>query len=105
ADHMGRHLDLAPVKNFEEPRQTLFVAIVVPFAGWQIWILRIDLWHRAFGSAGRLCASFHLNGDGDDHASAVWPEGASGKFVLLGHQVGKSERRWNCSCYDCHCSR
>src|SRR5947208_3070429 len=56
-DHMGSDLDLAPVKNFEEPRQTLFVAVVVPFARWQIWILRIDLRHRAFGSAGRLCAA------------------------------------------------
>src|SRR6266705_1624271 len=36
-DHMGSDFDLAPVKNFEEPRQTLFVAVVVPFARWQIW--------------------------------------------------------------------
>src|SRR6266700_304823 len=104
-DHMGSDFDLAPVKNFEEPRQTLFVAVVVPFARWQIWILRIDLRHRAFGSAGRLCAALHLHRDGDDHASAIRPKGACGKFVLRGRRLGKSDRRWYCSCHSCHCSR
>src|SRR5438128_1281743 len=42
ADHMGSDFDLAPLKNFEEPRQTLFVAVVVPFASRQIWTLQIE---------------------------------------------------------------
>src|SRR5258708_29016875 len=105
ADHVGRNLDLAALKNFEEPRQTFFEAVVVPFARRQIWILRIDLRHRAFGSAGRLCAGLHLHRDGDDHASAVRPESAYGTFVLFGAWVAESDRRWYCPCYSCHCSR
>src|SRR2546428_2094025 len=101
-DHMGSDLDLAPVKNFEEPRQTLLVAVVVPFARRQIWILRIDLRHRAFGSAGRLCAALHLH---RDHASAIRPKGACGKVVLGGRRRGKSDRRRDGSGHSCHCYR
>src|SRR5258708_38148786 len=71
ADHMGSDLDLATIKDFEEPRQTLFVAVVVPFARWQVGRLRIDLLHRTFRSAGRLCAALHLHRYGDDHANTV----------------------------------
>src|ERR1700674_42701 len=35
ADHVGSYLDLATVKNAEEPRQSLLVAVVVPFARWE----------------------------------------------------------------------
>src|SRR5260370_4521440 len=48
ADHMRSDFDLATVKHFEESRQALFVAVVVPFARWEIWILRIDPRHVAF---------------------------------------------------------
>src|ERR1700688_3473018 len=65
ADHMGSNLDLATIKDLEESRQTLFIAVVVPFARRQIWIFRIDLRHRALGSAGRLCATLHLHGNGE----------------------------------------
>jgi len=51
ADHMGSDLDLATIKDLEESRQTLFIAVVAPLARPQIWIFRIDLRHRSFGSA------------------------------------------------------
>ena len=39
ADHMGSDLGLATIKDLEESRQTLFIAVVVPFARRQIWII------------------------------------------------------------------
>src|SRR5882762_695261 len=101
ADHMGSDLDLATIKDLEESRQTLFIAVVVPFACRQIWIFRIDLRHRAFGSAGRLCATLHLHRNGDNHANAVWPERACGKFVLFTHRVCERDRRWHGACHGC----
>ncbi len=94
-------LDLATIKDLEESRQTLFIAVVVPFARRQIWIFRIDLRHRAFGSAGWLCATLHLHRNGDNHANAVWPERAYGKFVLFTHRVCERDRRWHCACHGC----
>src|SRR6266851_2018366 len=32
ANHVGRDFDLATIEDVEEPRQTLFVAVVIPFA-------------------------------------------------------------------------
>src|SRR5438445_12443885 len=87
-DHMGSDLALPPVKNFEEPRQTIFVAVVVPFARWQIWILRIDLRHRAFGSAGRLCGAPHLHRGGHDHAARVPPKCDCAGIVLVRRLLG-----------------